>query len=266
MKRKWLLTIGILSVMGCSIVGCSASKTGDSTKNRTDNADHEGINKYASATVEEVAEALNSEEFNFIYNINVIPEDWWNLECQKIGSTTYSNKETYELRLDATVDTVNGEHITHPDGFSRTITEGDTELTVTLEDNDFIYSRNLMTTESPSMYFYVFGDDVHFYEINFSAIKGYVSEVVKEQVTSGEWCVIVEEDEEQSIEITAYYALEEDWYAKLEFPDVMTDEYWESIADDEDAWLEEPYREADIMELAERVTSLISFELNQSAE
>lgn len=212
------------------------------------------------------AGSLETSKFSYIYNFSEISDEFWNAENEYWAeyNVSMTNKEAVEGFTSNSIGNLLGNIAVKTTGFSQTvdIKNGyETEFyTLNLKQNDFLFMRQIEVLGNSSsayddqLYFYVIGNDLKPYQINFDIEKN-PKDV---ELNEGEW-IMQDKGSELGFNCYAFYKINDDYCLQIKFPDVITDEGLNKFNKTREEY---PQDEADVKELREKVTSLITLTKN----
>ena len=204
---------------------------------------------------DDINDAMESKEFEFVFDIDSITDEWWNLHNHDFLGVNYSNKDTYNQNFINDLGNPYGKLSIQPLGFSQKVeigydisTKKSDKYLMEIKDNDFLLWQQIKSIDdhvnmsSSILNFYVLGNDLQFYQIRFSVEKN----PKNIELTKGTWNVI-DSSAEGYVTIDAYYPINSDRCFYLDFPGYTSNP--NKLLDDK----------SDVEKLVKKVTSLITF-------
>lgn len=200
-------------------------------------------------------EVIASDKFNFIYDVNSVPETWWNQISDVYGAEVidYTNRDVFNARYENVFGTPNGLLSIKPVDFSGVISHeqlyGSKPIYyhMMFTNNNFIYYGDKLEMFDHKSYgnsqdLYVLGNDLHFYRIELTLRR----KKEKDQFNEDGWKIVQEsmKFDTSYTTITAYLPVGEEYCLTLTFP----------YAGEE----EEIKNPKQVLELAKKVTNVIS--------
>lgn len=189
-----------LSLCACGGQQSDNKKQDDvSTTNKTENS--EEIDDSTQANV------VDTSEFGFIYDLNAIPDEWWDATNKELAEM-FTNREVFELRAEKSLGNLNGRLSVGPVDFSFPVALETTGYIVSFENNNFVIPQYTQILDdkiehvSAMMEFAVIRND-----LMPMPIKLEVDRVPADiELKDGEWTIMIDETP-YGTGLSAYYLL-----------------------------------------------------------